>query len=95
MTKSGYCLLILLITFEAISAPKITIKHQRNVEGFAQIQITNESMEKLICHVAIDGHKIKFRLMPIQPSKWYTATDTRFNHQNFSVRCDYLDAQPE
>jgi hypothetical protein len=95
MTKNGYCLLILLMTFEVISAPKITIKHQRNAEGFAQIQITNESMEKLICYIAIDGHKIKFRLMPIQPSKWYTATDTRFNHQNFSVRCDYLGAQLE
>ena len=95
MAKNLYCIIILLITFSAFSAPKTTVKHQRNIEGFAQIQVSNETREKLICHVAIDGHKVKFRLMPIQPSQWYTATDTRFNHKNFSVWCDYLKSHPE
>jgi|GEM_PF-617630 len=95
MVKVLCYLMFVLLTFNAISAPKTTVKHQRNAKGFAQIQVINATMEKLICHVAIDGHKIKFRLMPLQPSQWYTATDTRFNYKSFSVWCDYLDLHPE
>lgn len=91
MVKIFCYLMIVLLSFNAFSGPKTTVKHQRNADGFAQIQVINGSMEKLICHVAIDGHKIKFRLMPLQPSQWFTATDTRFNHKSFSVWCDYLD----
>ena len=78
-----------------MAAPKITIQNQRNAQGFAEVQVNNDTMEILLCYVAIDGHKIKFRLMPLQPSQWYTATDTRFNYKNFSIWCDYLSLHPE
>lgn len=87
--------IILLTAFTTVAMPKITITNQRTVKGFAQIQVSNTTMKKLICHVAIDGRKVKFRLMPLQPSQWYTATDKRFNHQNFSVWCDYLALHPK
>ena len=40
MTKSPYCLLILLIAFSVMAMPKITVKHQRTAKGFAQVQVT-------------------------------------------------------
>ncbi len=92
---SLYSLCLLVLCTKVFAMPKITIKHQRTVDNFAQIQVKNETKEKLICHVAIDGHKIKFRLMPFQPSIWYKATDVRFNHKNFSVWCDYLSLHPK
>ncbi len=78
-----------------IAAPKITVKHQRTAKGFAQVQIVNATMENLLCHVAIDGHKLQFTLVALEASKWYTATDKRFNHQNFSIWCDYLKLHPK
>ena len=95
MMKSLCFFIILLVAFNALAKPKITIKHQRNAQGFVQVQVSNSIMEKLICHVAIDGHKIKFILMPQQSSQWYTATDTRFNYKSFSIWCDFLDRYPE
>jgi hypothetical protein len=83
------------MAFNTTAKPKVTIKHQRNAQGFAQVQVSNATMEILACYVAIDGYKVKFRLMSLQPSQWYTATDTRFNHKNFSVWCDYLSLHPE
>jgi hypothetical protein len=94
MAKSLCFFLICLTTFVAIAMPKITVIKQRTVKGFAQVQVVNNTMEQLLCHVAIDGHKVKFRLMPLQPSQWYTASDKRFNHTNFSVWCDYLELHP-
>ena len=75
--------------------PKITVKYQTNVKGFAEVQVSNATMENLICHVAIDGHKILFRLKATQTSRWFTATDKRFNHANFSIWCDYLKLHPK
>ena len=86
---------MLLLTSNALGMPKINVKHQRNVKGFAEVQVSNDTMENLVCHVAIDGHKILFRLKAIEYSKWYTATDTRFNHKNFSIWCDYLKLHPK
>lgn len=95
MTKIFCYLIILLTTFNTTATPKITVQNQRNAQGFAEVQVNNNTMEILLCHVAIDGHKIKFRLMPLQPSQWYTATDTRFNYKSFSIWCDYLSLHPE
>jgi hypothetical protein len=85
----------LLFSINALAMPKITVKHQRNAEGFAEVQVSNATMENLICHVAIDGHKILFRLKVIEYSRWFTTTDIRFNHTNFSVWCDYLKLHPK
>ncbi len=85
----------LLLSTSALAMPKINVKHQRNIKDFAEIQVSNATMENLICYVAIDGYKIFFRLKAIETSKWYTATDKRFNHTNFSVWCDYLKLHPK
>jgi len=82
---------LMLFTLNAVATPKITIKHKRSADNFAQVQIINETTKKLLCYVAIDGHKIKFKLNERQKSKWYKATDSRFNHQNFSTWCDYFN----
>lgn len=84
--------LLIVLMSQAVSAkPKILVKHQRNQYNLAQVQITNQTSKKLRCFVAIDGYKIKFKLPPRLPSKWYQATDPRFNHKSFSVQCDYLN----
>ncbi|TMM45799.1 hypothetical protein FCS21_07805 [Colwellia ponticola] len=88
-------LLFLLLTTSVSAMPRIDVKHQRNINGFAEIQVSNATTENLICHVAIDGYKILFRLQGMGYSKWYTATDKRFNHTNFSVWCDYLKLHPK
>ncbi len=86
---------VLLLSISALAMPKITVKHQRNINGFAEAQVSNATMEHLICHVAIDGHKILFRLKAIESSRWFRATDIRFNHTQFSVWCDYLTLHPK
>jgi hypothetical protein len=88
-------LIALLLSTSALAMPKIAVKHQRNANGFAQAQVSNSTMENLICYVAIDGYKIFFRLKAMETSKWYAATDIRFNHTNFSVWCDYLKLHPK
>jgi len=87
--------ILLSLSINALAMPKIKVKHQRNIKNFAEVQVSNDTMENLICYVAIDGYKVFFRLKAIESSKWYTATDTRFNHKNFSVWCDYLKLHPK
>lgn len=87
-------LFCLFITMSVLAMPKVDVSHQRNIKGFAEVRVTNATMENLICYVAIDGHKIYMRLGPIESSKWYTATDKRFNHTHFSIWCDYLKFHP-
>jgi hypothetical protein len=86
---------LLSITTSALAMPKINVKHQRNIKGFAEVQVSNETMANLICHVALDGHKILFRLKAIEVSRWFTATDIRFNNTHFSIWCDYLELYPK
>ncbi len=88
-------IILLVVSSSAIARPKIFVKHQRNAENYAEIQVTNQTGKVLICYVAIDGHKIHFKLPPRQPSIWYRATDIRFNHKNFSTWCDYLSLHPQ
>ena len=95
VSKFFYFFIVLLLSNSALAMPKITVKHQTNVKGFAEVQVSNATMENLLCHVAIDGHKILFRLKAIQTSRWFTATDKRFNHTNFSIWCDYLTRHPK
>lgn len=93
--KILWCCAILAVSTTLYAAPKVTVKHHRNAQNLAEIQVTNQTIEKLICYVAIDGHKIFFRLPARLPSKWYVATDERFNHANFSTWCDYLSLHPK
>jgi len=94
----AYIMLLLALLFWPIQGdakPNISIKNQRSNENLAQIKITNNTTKALICHIAIDGHKIRFRLPPRLPSQWYQATDTRFNYTHFSTWCDYLSLYPQ
>lgn len=88
-------LILMILSFSANAQPKFILEHQRNNNNLAEIQITNQTGEVLICSVAIDGHKIYFRLPGYQPSLWYNATDPRFNYKNFSVWCDYIYLYPK
>lgn len=74
---------------------KIAIIHGKSQDGFARVKIKNETNVPLACYVSIDGKKIKFRLLPFLTSKWYQATDSRFNYRHFSTWCDYLELHPE
>ena len=89
------CLILLVLSFASIAKPKISLKYQRNAKNLAEIQVINQTTEALLCYVAIDGHKIKFKLRSRQSSKWYRATDPSFNHQSFSTWCDYLSLHPQ
>lgn len=75
--------------------PRITVTHQRNAEGFAEVKVVNKTFEKLICYIAIDGHKLFFTLTGLGHSNWHTATDKRYNHRNFSIWCDYISLYPQ
>lgn len=86
---------LLLFCISVYALPKFLVQHQRNAENLAEIQVTNQTAEPLICYVAIDGHKIYFRLQALQPSKWYKAMDPRFNYTHFSTWCDYLSLHPK
>ncbi|WDE08084.1 hypothetical protein SG34_000480 [Thalassomonas viridans] len=86
---------ISLPSFELNAMPKIKITHDRNTQNYARVQVSNETREELLCYVAIDGYKIRFRLQPLNSSKWYKATDTRFNASHFSIWCDYMELYPQ
>lgn len=93
--KAFIYFIFLVFSISASAFPKIMVQHQRNNENLAEIQVTNKTAETLICYVAIDGHKLFFRLQPQQASLWYKATDPRFNHNQFSTWCDYLSLHPK
>ncbi len=95
LRKTVIYLIILVFSASVVARPKISVQHKRNAENLAEVQVTNQTAKALICYVAIDGYKIFFRLQPRQPSKWYKATDPRFNHKHFSVWCDPLSLHPE
>lgn len=90
--------IILLIVSSASwgwGRPRITISYGETGEGFSQVQIKNETSAILACYVAIDGFKTRFQLGSKSRSNWINATDTRFNYQNFSTWCDYLELYPQ
>ncbi|MEW6989656.1 hypothetical protein AADZ91_03110 [Colwelliaceae bacterium 6441] len=87
--------LLLLVSFSAMSKPKIKVIHGYTVDGFARVQIKNETSKQLACWVAIDGFKQKFRLPALSTSRWFTANDKRYNYTNFSTWCDNIDFYPQ
>jgi len=86
---------ILLITNNVHAKPKTKTIYGRSLDGFPRVKIKNNTTESLACYVAVDGYKVKFRLQALRESKWYTATDKRFNYRNFSTWCDFLTLHPE
>lgn len=95
MIKALFSFILLVCSISINAQPKVTVQHQRSAQNFAEIKITNQTIETLICYVAIDGHRLYFRLQPNQPSQWYKATDMRLNFSNFSTWCDYIYLHPQ
>lgn len=94
---AGVFMVLMCFVFadKAFAKPKYKSFFGHSLEGFARVQVKNETSKDLACWVAIDGHKIKFRLPALNMSQWYTTNDKRFNYQNFSTWCDYIDLHPE
>ena len=90
-----FCFALIFISPLIMALPKVTRTFGESLNGFTRVKIHNETFEVLACFVAIDGHKAKFQLRPKSTSNWITATDKRFNYQNFSTWCDYLDIHPQ
>ena len=96
--KKHICFILLFISLTVSAAPKTLVKHRFTTDSLvrlAEIQVINQTTKDLICYVAIDGHKIMFRLKPRLSSKWYRATHSGFTHSNFSTWCDYLSLHPK
>jgi len=84
----SFCVL-LAFSINIAAMPNISIKHIKSIDGYSKIMVTNKTVKRLDCYVAIDGYKIKFSLNGKQSSQWYKATDKKFTAANFSARCDY------
>ena len=90
-----FCLVLFIISPLSWAKPKTVTTFNVNAAGFTQVRITNDTLVVWACYVAIDGFKKKFRLRAKTTSQWITATDTRYNYQNFSTWCDYLELHPK
>jgi len=75
--------------------PYIRTEYGYSLEGMARVRVINESNRLLACYVGLDGRKMKFRLPRNSTSKWYKATDKRFNYTSFTTWCDYIENHPE
>ena len=87
--------LLMLISHSVSAMPKIRTEFDVTVDNYARIKVYNETLEELICYVAIDGYKIMFKLVPRGQSIWYKATSTRFNYTDFSTWCGFLTDHPQ
>lgn len=86
---------LLLNSFYVYSKPRTKVTFGHSLNGFARVQIKNETPKDLACWVAIDGFKKKFRLPALTSSQWVTANDKRYTYANFSTWCDYIDLHPQ
>ena len=87
-------ILLILISFTNHALPKFKVLKNKNAQGISRIKLTNETNSTLACFIAIDGYKKKFILGPFNDSKWYAATDIRFNHTDFRTWCNLLEFYP-
>jgi hypothetical protein len=90
-----FTVVIILLVNIVHAIPKTKTVYGQSLDGFSRVKIKNNTTENLACYVAINGFKVKFRLLALRESKWYTATDKRFSYRSFSTWCDYLDFYPE
>ena len=92
--KILFLIIVTLFIVGAHAKPQITVHKSLDTKHFAQVKITNETIEELACYVAIDGQKVKFRLLPHRTTRWFKATDTRFPLNAISTWCDYIELYP-
>ena len=84
-------LMLLVVTTIALAGPRISVEYGMDRQKFVKIKVKNETRRTLACYVAINGIKKKFKLTALAKSRWYRATDERFNYTDFSVFCDYIE----
>ncbi len=89
-----FTLSLVIASFSAVSKPKTKVTYGYSPEGYAQVQIQNESAKQLACWVAINGFKKKFRLSPATTSQWIKASDKSFDYTSFSTWCDDIEFYP-
>jgi len=91
-----YSLISVLILFSStvISMPKITVNKRVNQEGYLVVTVKNNTQEPLACYVAINGQKIRFKLISLATSKPYKTTSKAQDHTDISTWCDYLEFHP-
>lgn len=95
MKVQQYVLLLLcFMSLNAHTRPNTKTVFDVTHDNYTRAQTTNNTAETLVCYMAIDGYKIKYILRPYQRSKWYKATDTRFDYKDFSSWCDYSENHP-
>ncbi len=92
--KIFYLMIASLFTVGAYAKPLITVHKSIDANKFAQVKITNETIQELACYVAIDGRKIRFRLLPHRTTRWFKANDTRFVLSAISTWCDFIELYP-
>ncbi len=94
-TRLLFLLLFICVSFSAFSKPKTEVFYRYTPEGYAQIQVQNKTTAELACWIAIDGYKKKFRLPPLSVTRWFTASDKRYDYTSFSSWCDYIELYPQ
>ncbi|PHS53216.1 MAG: hypothetical protein COB01_04540 [Lutibacter sp.] len=80
-----------LLSISVNASPKISVSYDLDANQFVKIKVKNETRRTLGCYVAINGIKKKFKLTALASSRWFSATDKRFNYTDFSVFCDYIE----
>jgi len=86
---------VFITSFALHARPRTENVYGFSLDGYARVKIINRTAVDLACFVAIDGHKIKFKLAALAESKWYKATDKRFKYTDFHTWCDYIELHPE
>lgn len=74
--------------------PKITQEFDVTPRKLTRLRLINETDEKLLCYIAIDGYKRYFKINPYAKSRWYKATSKRFDYMDFSTWCGFARHYP-
>jgi len=85
---------LVLFSAQLFSMPKITVNKKVNQQGYVEVTVKNNTQEPLACYVAINGQKVRFKLIPLALSKRYKATSKAQEHTDISTWCDYLEFHP-
>lgn len=89
-----FFIFLFFCSLSVIAKPKIKIKYGYTLDGFARIQVKNETTTELACWVAIDGFKRKFRLPALTNSLWIETNDKRYTYADLKTWCDYIEFHP-
>ena len=86
--------ILLFVTSQIEGKPHTSSVYSKSADGHVRVKIVNKMASTLACYIAIDGHKIKFRLLPLQASKWHSSTNKSYKYTDFSTWCGYIEQYP-